>query len=275
MLVAAYSLAAQSDTAAMRLAETERAFSRAAGIKGIKSAFLEYFDDECVVFAPRPTNGRQLYASDSDSHDILVWKPAVAEASASGDFGYTTGPSEYRSGDSTDTSVHYGYFVSMWKKNSSGVWRVILDIGLGYPEKSRKEEPARVRQLHRQSKDRTKLKGGARASLNASDREFGLRETEKGSEATLMDFCTDDARVYRPGFFPAEGRSNFHPLVRDEKFSQDIFNNGEVSQAGDLGVTYGLVISASSDTSNYVRIWRWENSWKVVIDVVKPWIPKK
>jgi len=268
-------LSAQTDSIAFQLAQAERDFAKSAGSTGIRSAFLANLDDQSVVFYPRPVNAKETISAEGETPGSLVWSPVVVEVSSSGDLGFTTGPSEYRSGDSTDNSVHYGCFVSMWKKNIGGAWKVILDIGLGYPEHARREEKVRVRQLHQRFVDRSATQESARSSLLRSDLEFSQAETEKGTDVALVKFATEDVRVYRPGFFPAEGSEQIRAVLKDEKLARFTCTDGQVSGSGDIGFTYGLAVDATSDTSNCVRIWRKENSWKVVVDLLKPWKPKK
>lgn len=195
---------AQTDVITKQLAQTEREFSLEATTKGIRGAFLEYFDDDCIVFAPRPTNGKKAYSADSDSPSSLTWRPTVVEVSSSGDLGYTTGPSEYHEGNSPPDSVHYGHFVSLWKRNSHGDWKVILDFGSGYPKWAVKEEQSRYRQL---PSSRT---GGAherarRITWQGADSAYSALSRAKGSKAALQTFASEDVRVYRKGKFPVEG----------------------------------------------------------------------
>jgi ketosteroid isomerase-like protein len=75
------------------LIEAERAFARAAEEKGVREAFLTYLAEGAIVFRPAPVEGRPLYEKMSpDNPALLTWTPEVAEVSASGDLGYTSGP---------------------------------------------------------------------------------------------------------------------------------------------------------------------------------------
>jgi ketosteroid isomerase-like protein len=133
------SVFAQSDSTSLQFAQKEREFSQTAGVKGIKNAFLDYFDDNSVSFFPRSVNGKQAMAAESESPASLIWSPSFVEISASGDFGFTTGPSEYRAGGIADSSVYCGHFVSVWEKNGDGEWKVVLDVGSSYPKVEKKE----------------------------------------------------------------------------------------------------------------------------------------
>ena len=108
----------------------ERAFSLRSASQGMRDAFLMNLADDAVVFRPRPVNGKKHYQSRPPAPGILTWEPIHAEVSSAGDLGFTTGPWEYRQTNPSDTAVAFGDYVSVWRKQSSGVWKVIADIGI-------------------------------------------------------------------------------------------------------------------------------------------------
>ena len=77
------------------LAETERAFAKAATVKGIRDAFLEFFADDAVALVPEPASWKaRLRAGPSvpfSEHELL-WEPRVGDVAASGELGWLTGP---------------------------------------------------------------------------------------------------------------------------------------------------------------------------------------
>ena len=66
----------------------------------------------------------------SDSSYSLSWEPEYAEVSSSADFGYTVGRYESRrvGGDGVPL-VGTGRYVTIWRRDSDGRWKVVLDIG--------------------------------------------------------------------------------------------------------------------------------------------------
>ena len=145
--ICSFSVFAQSDSTAIQLAQKEREFSQSAATRGFIGAFLDYFDDSCVAFYPQPENAKHALTGEPESQASLIWRPTFVEVSASGDFGFTTGPSEYRAGGVKDSTVYYGHFVSVWKKNGDGKWKVILDVGSSYPKSEKKEEKFVAKEL--------------------------------------------------------------------------------------------------------------------------------
>jgi len=60
----------------------------------------------------------------------LRWKPVSADIASSGDLGYTTGTYESRGTDAQGKPVvRTGRYVSIWKKQKDGSWKVVLDTG--------------------------------------------------------------------------------------------------------------------------------------------------
>ncbi|HTY10117.1 MAG TPA: nuclear transport factor 2 family protein [Bacteroidota bacterium] len=266
---------AESDPIANQLAQVEREFSHAAGERGIKAAFLSFFDDDCVAFYPQPANAKKSLIDEPESGAALSWFPVVVEVSASGDFGFTTGPSEYRPGGKTDTTVYYGHFVSVWKKNPEGQWKVVLDVGSGYPKEDKRDEEFTARRNSAREKKKHDSSGSDRSGMMTADSLLSLLATANGNADAAREFYADDVRVYRKGFFPSQSKNRAEGLVHDEKFSRFACYGGRISAAGDLGCTYGIAVGGDSDTSSYIRVWRNEGEWKVVVDVLKPWPSKK
>ncbi|MFN7924228.1 MAG: DUF4440 domain-containing protein [Bryobacteraceae bacterium] len=66
----------------------------------------------------------------------LRWAPEFAEASKSGDLGYTCGRSKYRGLDESGAVVESdGRYVTIWRRGPDGSWKVALDIGVSNPPK--------------------------------------------------------------------------------------------------------------------------------------------
>src|SRR5262245_59907018 len=74
------------------IADAERAFSKFAGEKGTRRAFLTFMAEDGVVFQNGPIPARAFYEGRPEGGGVLFWQPEVVEISKSGDFGYSTGP---------------------------------------------------------------------------------------------------------------------------------------------------------------------------------------
>jgi len=126
------------------LLNTDREFNVLAGEKGFVEAFLQYMDDGAIIFpaGSEPITGREKirkHLAEGSEGATLTWKPAKAEVAASSDLGYTYGTSEYRFTDKDGkTSFHYGKYVTVWKRQSDGRWKFIIDIGNSSPPRDGK-----------------------------------------------------------------------------------------------------------------------------------------
>jgi ketosteroid isomerase-like protein len=127
-----------STTAEKILFDTDVAFSRASEEKGPAEAFDMYLADEAIQLpaSEEPIIGRQtIYESMKKAEGAtLTWKPVKAEVSKSGDMGYTWGTYNvsYLGADG-DIKTGYGKYLNVWKKQSNGEWKVLIDMGNSSP----------------------------------------------------------------------------------------------------------------------------------------------
>ena len=228
------------------LITAERAFARASVENGMMVAFLEYLAEGAIVFRPRPVDGRKFYAERGPSDAVLSWGPAFAEMAHSGDFGYTTGPWESRPKPGEEPK-NFGHYVSVWKKQKDGKWRVAVDGGI--PHKQRVAVPAKVDLPSRAGQPRA---NAIPAELLAFDSDYS------------NGHFADDVRVYRAGAPPAQGKAALanEPRVLSKTAGADM------AASGDLGYTYGIAEAAGGTLSSYLRIWRRVGGrWRVALDL--------
>jgi ketosteroid isomerase-like protein len=114
------------------LREADRAFCRDTRARG-RAGWLAWFAEDAVVFPPDGTLAvgaaevRKHYESLSGfpAKDFL-WEPTEAELALSGDLGWTRG----RWGSDAGGSAKWaGEYLSVWRKEASGAWRVVADCG--------------------------------------------------------------------------------------------------------------------------------------------------
>jgi len=64
----------------------------------------------------------------------LTWTPTDAQMGPSGDMGYTWGHFEGHSKDASGAPVTVkGRYITVWKKQADGQWKVVLDAGANEP----------------------------------------------------------------------------------------------------------------------------------------------
>ena len=134
-------------SALQSLVQAEKNFAHMSIEKGIRDSFLANLTDDAIVFDPGPVNGRELYTKRSPSEAQLIWEPIFADISSAGDMGYTTGPWEYKKKKTDARPVAYGQFLSIWKRQRDGTWKVVLDGGVDNPAPIEKESPGSVFRL--------------------------------------------------------------------------------------------------------------------------------
>lgn len=110
----------------------ERKFA-AVVAEGGGPAFAAFFDKDGMTLANRqlPVVGQAAIAAHatwSPETYQLTWTPEGGELSPSGDMGYTWGQYEGRSvGQKGNGAVETGRYVTVWKKEPDGTWKVLID----------------------------------------------------------------------------------------------------------------------------------------------------
>jgi ketosteroid isomerase-like protein len=115
------------------LVTSENAFAKAVQKHGVKEGFLAYLAPEAILFRPGPVQGVEWMKTRPASSGWLDWNPTFADASRSSDLGYTTGPWSYRPKGAKDQISAWGQYVTLWRKQPDGVWKVVFDGGISHP----------------------------------------------------------------------------------------------------------------------------------------------
>lgn len=277
----------EHEKALASLVEAERAFSRTSEAKGIREAFLTWLAPDAVVFRPAPVEGRPVYEKmDRANPAVLTWEPEVAEVAASGELGYTSGPYVFRPARGAEPSA-FGHYVSIWKKQTDGGWKVFLDIGVQHdrpgapPSAGKVDTPAADKSAKilspEQRRDELSAFGPKAASLDAKAAGDGLRKA-------LSKVAAEDIRVYRPGKMPTVGRSRIKELVPADAglvaggtHDNRAQNQTDMAWSGDLAYSYGTFFyfrrdTKKAETISFLRIWRKDPSgqWKICLDIELP-----
>jgi ketosteroid isomerase-like protein len=275
--VLAFSLAGCSggngggEAALEKMLSEEIAFGERSVAEGTRAAFLAYLADDSIVFQPDPADGKTVQMESQDN-GALTWVPAYAEISADGTLGYTTGPWTYEGGEGVDRITIHGHYVSIWKIQPDGTWKVILDIGNTYPDPFPAGGPAEKRFAGTAvdgadpAADRNELLMRDRALSDSPDR-----------IDSLLSATDADVRMYRNGERPTRGREASLELLNltltDSPEPADSIRweplDAGVAGSGDLGYSYGRA-GVTEDSTSYARIWRRQpgGEWKIVLDVV-------
>ncbi len=130
---------AQMDIEAERkkLLETDYEFARTSVKKGPSAAFYLYLADNAMQLpeGSLPIYGRTaIYETMKGDHYDLLWTPVKAEVARSGELGWTWGKYVVvvRNDDGSETKM-FGKYLNIWRKQSDGKWKVIVDMGNASP----------------------------------------------------------------------------------------------------------------------------------------------
>jgi len=258
------------------LVQMERDFAKAAATKGTRDAFLEFLAEDGILFQPGPINGKKFWTERQPRKGLLSWEPIFADVSRAGDLGYTTGPWEFRPNGADDKPVAFGQYFTIWKKQSDGSWKFVLDRGVG------SEKPFATKILLFPLNDEDSTSSGkidverGRSALTKLEAEFSERSVKKGALDAFDFYFAADGRLLRENVAPSVGKNAVLNLVsaRLGTLSWQV-TTADISASGDLGYTYGVFEfksgAAPPERGSYVRVWKKQNGkWKVVMDIMSP-----
>ncbi len=119
------------------LLAADTAFCARAVKDGVLQAFLGVATADTILLSE---SGKGFDAVKSGFKDMpptatLTWKPSQAEVSTGGDLGYTWGRYEYRDRTADNKpAVEKGTYVTIWRRQADGSWKVVLDGGTPDPK---------------------------------------------------------------------------------------------------------------------------------------------
>jgi ketosteroid isomerase-like protein len=129
------SVALQAGASAEVLMQADREFN-AAVAEGGSQAWASWFAEDGATIQPGigEVRGRarilELMAALDDPSVSLAWEPDRADIAASGDLGWTTGHYVSESpGPDGSQQRSEGLYVSIWRRQPDGAWKVVMDLG--------------------------------------------------------------------------------------------------------------------------------------------------
>ena len=257
------------------LVAAENYFAAKAKENGIREAFFRVSDDETLVFRPNAVKAEDFYDKKELDPGELIWEPSYARISRSGDWGFTTGPYVYTA--FSDSSKSYGQYLSIWRANKKGIWKLALDIGTPHPKPLKEirldfTDAKDFRFFRQLSPVRLKQR---EEMILASDKLLANALT-KSTALGYNTFLGDDARLIFPGSEPVIGKENIKKFVYDQGiniFSEPVLANR--SLGSDLAYSYGTAqVTTNTKTAkyNYVRIWESQEGfkWNVIVELFSP-----
>lgn len=261
-------LAQELDRVSMLL-NAEMRFNATVQKKGLRKAFLSISDNNTIVFRPGPKNGKEYYKQQPDSLGYLTLKPFYGKISKSDDWGFTSGTYEFKNTPDADKTF-YGTYVSVWKRNVRGTWKLALDAGVSHPKPTETIEanfvnPENHKFIHQQSENRLKQ----REDIVFSSDKLLATITKADNRIAQNEFLTKDSWLIFPGYAPIIGKDKIMNFWKT-KGLKALTTPEKVDRAysGEIAYTYGSA-SILAKQYNYLRIWEVQPGykWNVVLEL--------
>lgn len=257
------------------LVAAENYFAAKAKENGIREGFLKVSDNETLVFRPNAVKAEVFYNKKQADPGELLWEPSYARISRSGDWGFTTGPYIYTA--FSDSSKSFGQYLSIWRADRRGIWKLALDLGTPHPKPVKETrmdftDPKDFKFFRQISPVRLKQR---EEMILASDRLLANALT-KSTTLGYNTFLGEEARLIFPGVEPIIGKEKIIEFIYEQ--SINIFSEPKVANrsiGSDLAYSYGSAqITTDNKTGkyNYVRIWESQEGfkWNVIVELFSP-----
>lgn len=243
--------------AALEIADAERSFARLGREKGIRDSFIAWFAPDGLVFEPGPTRVAEVYPKQPEAPLALFWGPDEVGASADGTIGFSSGPYLLRKRDAgADGAARHGRFLSVWKKQPDGKWKVAADFGA--PGGARREVPETGAELA------MRFTGFATPRPSQSRQEAGTTQTafftalaggDWKSLRTHLHEQFQAAWTTEDGFQAgARIADEFWPALapRGSKFE---VTSATAAESGDFAYAHGRILQGEKVEGYWMTIW--------------------
>lgn len=266
----AHTPAPMSDTDRLSLAAAETAFAAHSVREDMRAAFLANFADDGVFVRGGWLVSNAYLAGQKAPPIVLDWKPVYTEVAGSGELGLSTGPWKITSKTDPQAAPRFGQFVSVWRREGAGPWKVAVDLGISHPQSA-----------HWEAALRAVVAEGTAASAGGvveAEKRFAEQARVAGLGAAYRGHGANDLRFYRNGAQPMIGlESALASAAMNAPAPAWTVERSEVSRSGDFGYargSYADVAAPAKPAGWYLRVWRVERGeWRIVLDVTNPAAP--
>ncbi len=240
----------------------EKNFATYAVQHNTRDAFLYFLDSaNAVVFS----NGKIINAfakwnelkADSDK---LLWQPAFAGISQSGELGFTTGPWEYKQTLNGNT-LAAGTYTTIWHLNNKGDWKFLVDIGTTVSSSAN-----RIDSIKKWIGKTNEITAPEAVDI---DKVF-IQQYEKLHNDAFKAVITGDSWFNLPGQQPAKGVRDITVALQQIPAGLEFIPmGGGISSSSDLAYIYGTVRN-NDKMENYLRVWqKTKDGYKLLLQVLK------
>jgi hypothetical protein len=243
-----------------KLIDSEIEFDAFARKNGTAEAFLEFLADDGLIFRPDVKNGREFFRKQLDLNELVSRQPKFAELSSNSLIGYTTGDWQYLK-KSDEIPDSFGQYASIWQKQQSGEYRVILDIRISHEKPKTADSKVIFGESGIEKPTRF-------ASFISVESVYDRSKFVSMYDNIYRKHFSDDVRVLRDGKLPILGKKNALNILKKDvslkHFPKLRFSFG----IDDFAYGFGTYESPN-ENGNFVQIWKFrKGKWQIVVDVL-------
>jgi len=249
---------------ALSLAAAETAFAADSVRTDMREAFLAHFAGDGAWVDKGWALARPALARWPAAPAIVLdWRPVHTEVAASGELGLSTGPWK-RVAKGAAGEAKYGQYVSVWRREAGGPWKVAVDIGISHREAAFWDSPLVAL---------ASTIPGAFPPDRIEDAEERLAQVQgtRGTRAAYEAFGSERIRHYTEGS-PLVGKAAVLRAAGSAPLAErPIVERVETARSGDFGYARGHYAAADGASACFLRVWRAEGGqWRVVMAVENP-----
>lgn len=248
------------------LVNAEKSFAAFSVAHSTKEAFLQYIDSNSLMFDKgKPVKAQAFWKQREKRPGILNWHPQYAEISASGDFGYTTGPWTFQA-SATDSVAARGQYSTVWYRNNDGEWKFLIDLGVDNTPVNPSTEAIKI-DFPKQSEN---IAATARVFPMVAAENAYIKELAKDKYKACQKYLSAQSILTRSGYAPAVSPVAQKTIIDSTSSAIKYTLEGwDISPVPDMGYVYGTT-TLKGKTEGYFRVWRREKTgWKIALEVVR------
>ena len=273
--------ASAGEFTAKDLANEEGKFAAFSVKNGMRAAFLEFFAAQSWLLRPDLVDAQAWLRGRPDPPIVLDWKSQNTILSASGDLGFSTGPSIYRSKADPKAPAAHGQFFSIWQKQKNGDWKVLIDHGISHGPSA---TPDALPTTPLIALDLAAQKPGG--TVYDAEQDFIDRTNKADSKIAYESSVTSRTILLRSGEFPVSGKTaaiahvnskegtwSWTPKLRGASVANDF--------ACVVGSYVGNTVKGEKQNGHYVRLWVRDvggeapTRWTLAAEMLTPEPPPK
>jgi ketosteroid isomerase-like protein len=264
------------------LIATERRFAARCQKVGIRDSFLEFFADSALVFVPEPVPYRRAIANRPAPSDplvrSLVWEPVTGDIAGSGELGFLMGPSVFTDRSQEHPAPHWGFYLSVWKRDPGGRWKVVLDVGTDATESVKKYFGSAFASLApplSSGQPYDGSEGSLAGVLMSMDTAFTSDARQRGLRSAYDALLASGAGGLFDGIGLLTARDSLLSVLSGTWGLRVLDpTGGDLAASGDFGYSYGSFWNPdhpATAAGYYVRIWRrGATGWRIVVEKSVP-----